>query len=52
VGSLPERVAEADVSAPTLVIIGGVVSLRDKLTWFQTQEACAPSTCGCRDGGH
>ncbi len=33
--SLPARIADADVSAPTLIIIGGVVSLRDKLGWFE-----------------
>lgn len=31
---LPQLVAQSDVSAPTLLIIGGVVSLRDKLKWF------------------
>jgi len=31
---LPKKVAENDVTAPTLLIIGGVVSLRDKLQWF------------------
>ena len=33
---LPELVARSDVSAPTLLIIGGVVSLRDKLKWFES----------------
>ena len=31
---LPSVVANNDVSAPTMLIIGGVVSLRDKLKWF------------------
>lgn len=31
---LPDRVAENHVTAPTMLIIGGVVSLRDKLQWF------------------
>ncbi len=33
--SLPEIVENAQVSAPTLLIIGDVVRLRDKLAWFQ-----------------
>ena len=31
---LPERVAAAELKAPTLTIIGEVVTLRDKLAWF------------------
>lgn len=34
VETLPDRVTAAQVRAPTLIIIGGVVSLRDKLRWF------------------
>ena len=34
--TLPESVAGADVRAPTLIIIGGVVTLREKLKWFET----------------
>ncbi|HFD11219.1 MAG TPA: uroporphyrinogen-III C-methyltransferase [Crenotrichaceae bacterium] len=33
--TLPENVAHAQVSAPTLLIIGDVVRLRNKLAWFQ-----------------
>lgn len=33
--SLPGLVAAAQVQAPTLVIVGEVVRLRDKLEWFQ-----------------
>ncbi|WP_417707343.1 siroheme synthase CysG [Pseudomonas sp.] len=33
--TLPELVAEHDVHAPTLVIVGEVVTLRDKLAWFE-----------------
>jgi uroporphyrin-III C-methyltransferase/precorrin-2 dehydrogenase/sirohydrochlorin ferrochelatase len=33
--SLPEIVENAQVSAPTLLIIGDVVRLRDKLAWFR-----------------
>lgn len=32
---LPTLVAEHQVQAPTLVIVGEVVSLRDKLAWFE-----------------
>jgi len=32
--SLPALIAANEVTAPTLLIIGGVVSLRDKLQWF------------------
>jgi uroporphyrin-III C-methyltransferase/precorrin-2 dehydrogenase/sirohydrochlorin ferrochelatase len=32
---LPQRVAEQSVRAPTLVIVGEVVKLRDKLAWFE-----------------
>lgn len=35
--SLPQRVAEHEVHAPTLVIVGEVVTLRDKLAWFEGQ---------------
>jgi uroporphyrin-III C-methyltransferase/precorrin-2 dehydrogenase/sirohydrochlorin ferrochelatase len=38
-GNLPELVAEAGASAPTLVIVGGVVSLHGKLAWFQGDRA-------------
>jgi len=33
--TLPQLVAEHDVHAPTLVIVGEVVTLRDKLAWFE-----------------
>ena len=32
--NLPAEVEEAKLKAPTLTIIGDVVSLRDKLAWF------------------
>ena len=35
VATLPETVAESDVHAPTLIIIGSVVQLREKLGWFE-----------------
>lgn len=34
-GNLPERVAGEQVQAPTLVIVGEVVKLREKLAWFE-----------------
>ena len=33
-GTLPGRVAKAKLHAPTLIIIGNVVRLREKLNWF------------------
>jgi uroporphyrin-III C-methyltransferase/precorrin-2 dehydrogenase/sirohydrochlorin ferrochelatase len=36
--SLPALVAEAQVKAPTLIIVGGVVQLHDKLEWFHPEE--------------
>jgi uroporphyrin-III C-methyltransferase/precorrin-2 dehydrogenase/sirohydrochlorin ferrochelatase len=36
--SLPQQVAQAQVQAPTLAIIGEVVRLREKLDWFQQAE--------------
>ncbi|MCL7462958.1 siroheme synthase CysG [Pseudomonas sp. NW5] len=39
--NLPQLVAEHEVHAPTLVIVGEVVQLRDKLAWFEGQgDAC------------
>ncbi|MGH8552687.1 MAG: siroheme synthase CysG, partial [Methylococcales bacterium] len=37
-GTLPERVASADVKAPTLVIVGTVVKLHAKLAWFKSRD--------------
>jgi uroporphyrin-III C-methyltransferase/precorrin-2 dehydrogenase/sirohydrochlorin ferrochelatase len=36
--NLPELVAEHEVHAPTLVIVGEVVQLREKLAWFEGQQ--------------
>ena len=36
---LPRMVAEHEVHAPTLVIVGEVVKLRDKLKWFEGAQA-------------
>ncbi len=35
--TLPAKVASESVKAPTLIIIGHVVSLREKLAWFETR---------------
>ena len=34
--TLPEIVRQSDVKAPTLIIVGDVVRLRDKLNWFES----------------
>jgi uroporphyrin-III C-methyltransferase/precorrin-2 dehydrogenase/sirohydrochlorin ferrochelatase len=36
--TLPDKVASEDIKAPTLIIIGTVVLLHDKLNWFQTNQ--------------
>lgn len=36
---LPARIALEQVQAPTLLIVGEVVSLREKLAWFEGEEA-------------
>jgi uroporphyrin-III C-methyltransferase/precorrin-2 dehydrogenase/sirohydrochlorin ferrochelatase len=36
---LPKLVAEHEVHAPTLVIVGEVVTLRDKLAWFEGAQS-------------
>ena len=39
--TLAQRVAEADLKAPTLTIIGEVVRLREKLSWFEPRQVPA-----------
>ena len=39
--NLAELVAEHEVHAPTLVIVGEVVQLREKLAWFEGAQASA-----------
>ena len=36
--TLPALAAAAQLAPPTLIIVGSVVSLRDKLSWFQTEN--------------
>jgi len=35
---MPQRVENEDIKPPTLIIVGTVVSLHEKLNWFQTQS--------------
>jgi uroporphyrin-III C-methyltransferase/precorrin-2 dehydrogenase/sirohydrochlorin ferrochelatase len=37
--TLPQNPDVAKLHAPTLIIVGGVVSLRDKLSWFHPGQA-------------
>lgn len=37
--TLPEIVETSNVKAPTLIIVGDVVRLRDKLKWFEPEDA-------------
>lgn len=37
-GSLPEIVKTSKVKAPTLIIVGNIVNLHEKLQWFQSEE--------------
>lgn len=37
-GTLPEIVKKSEVKAPTLIIVGNIVNLHEKLQWFQTEE--------------
>ncbi|MGZ4957318.1 MAG: siroheme synthase CysG [Methylobacter sp.] len=36
--TLPDKVAGQDIKPPTLIIIGTVVTLHNKLSWFQTRR--------------
>jgi len=35
--TLPDRAAEAGLQPPAVIVIGGVVGLRDRLAWFETK---------------
>lgn len=37
--TLPQKAAAAKLKAPTLIIIGGVVKLREKLSWFEPDHS-------------
>jgi uroporphyrin-III C-methyltransferase/precorrin-2 dehydrogenase/sirohydrochlorin ferrochelatase len=43
IATLSDEVASADVRAPTLIIIGGVVKLREQLGWFEGGAGAEPS---------
>lgn len=34
-GTLPQRIAEAEIKPPALIVVGSVVGLHDKLNWFE-----------------
>lgn len=42
-GTMVETVAQNPVKAPTLIIVGEVVSLRDKLAWYEQYDLAKPS---------
>ncbi len=50
-GTLPEQVARASVHAPTLLIVGAVVGLRNRLEWFGEARDPGgwPPTAGTED---
>ncbi len=35
---MPERIQGTDIKPPTLIIVGNVVKLHDKLNWFRSRE--------------
>lgn len=37
-GNLPDKVSSQQVKPPTLIIVGQVVTLREKLAWFDTEN--------------
>ena len=39
--SLPRRIAEEQIASPALLIVGTVVSLHDRLAWFEPLPAQA-----------
>nr|ADB12544.1 siroheme synthase [uncultured bacterium 9F08] len=36
-GDMPERIASEEVKPPTLIIVGNVVKLHDKLNWYRSE---------------
>lgn len=42
--TLPALAAEAQLRPPTLIIVGGVVQLRDKLSWFERRRQALATT--------
>ena len=39
---LPQRLQQLEVSSPSLFIVGRVVQLADKLSWYSTDRADSP----------
>jgi len=37
-GTLPQNPSISELHAPTLIIVGGVVTLREKLAWFKSEK--------------
>ena len=42
-GTMVDEVAKKPVKAPTLIIVGEVVSLREKLAWYEHYDLASPS---------
>ena len=38
--ALPERIKNESIKAPTLIIVGDVVKLHERLAWFNSGESC------------
>ncbi|MDP3440958.1 MAG: uroporphyrinogen-III C-methyltransferase, partial [Azonexus sp.] len=36
-GTLPQRIVESDIKPPALIVVGSVVGLHEKLSWFEKQ---------------
>ena len=36
-GTLPQRILESDIKPPALIVVGSVVNLHEKLSWFEKQ---------------
>jgi siroheme synthase len=41
-GSLPEKVTAAGIRSPALIIVGTVVRLQQKLSWFPPRSSDEP----------
>ena len=40
-GDMPKRIASEEIKPPTLIIVGNVVKLHDKLNWFRSEAMIA-----------
>lgn len=38
-GTLPHRIAESGIKPPALIVVGSVVNLHEKLSWFERSDA-------------